>query len=123
LNAGGEILGIIDLAENTVKECGGINKVINAYKHSFENVSQTLLHPNADVILDTAIDTSASTTAVAVNTLLSPVNAGTRLITGGKDFTVTGDDIKKLANDPIGESVKAWGNGWSNVKWLFGFEK
>ena len=61
-------------------------------------------------------------TAIATNTILSPLNAAINLTTG-RSITITGDNVAVFAANPIGETVsgakaagsfisKAWNSLW-----------
>ena len=84
-----EFATYLDLGRNIVGELGGIKNIGQAWQHAWENVTSA----SGDEWLDAITHSTASITAISINTVLSPLNATLRLVSGGSDLTLSGDDV------------------------------
>jgi RHS repeat-associated protein len=94
-----EVTTFLDLAVNTSDELGGIGNIAQAWQHGWENIRSA----TGDEWLDAMTHSAASAYAISANTIFSPLNAGLRLITGGHDLTVTGDETISAIQKFLGE--------------------
>ena len=110
------LLTLVNFSNNTVKELGAKN-IMEGLK--LKNIIDNLANANKDEWIEAGIDASSSSAAVAMNTILSPVNAGLRLIFGGKqlpyigqsDLTLRGQDIEDLINLELSANKPPLGGG------------
>ena len=100
LNNAGEIAGIVGFAQSAVTEIGGVNNAIAGIENAQSNIDWLLHDATTDDWLGLGTTVTTKITAIAINSLASPVFSAINFF-AGEDINVSGNEVESAVRSYV----------------------